>query len=168
MMIFLLRCSLCLPEVSFLILSARLQNLEVRYSPVERILTEGLVMSDDVTAAFTTALTELGMTHEDVFECVDRRIIRELVHMILHQAQNTSTIEQIIKGREMTFWWPTYRPFYKALEYALWLSDKVQEQGKISIADYREGFAKYTSSWYLIDQYYRRFIEYYRLISQNA
>jgi len=41
---------------------------EVRYSPVERILTEGLVMSDDVTAAFTTALSALGMTHEDVFE----------------------------------------------------------------------------------------------------
>ncbi|HRX24962.1 MAG TPA: BREX-1 system phosphatase PglZ type A [Chitinophagales bacterium] len=108
------------------------------------------------------------LAHEDVFECVDRRIIRELVHMILHQVQNTSTIEQIIKGREMTFWWPTYRPFYKALEYALWLSDEVQEQGKITIADYQEGFAKYTSSWYLIDQYYRRFIEYYRLINQNA
>ena len=41
---------------------------EVRYSPVEGVLTEGLVMSDDVTAAFTTALSALGMTHEDVFE----------------------------------------------------------------------------------------------------
>lgn len=41
---------------------------EVRYSPAERILTEGLVMSDDATAAFTTALSALGMTHEDVFE----------------------------------------------------------------------------------------------------
>ncbi len=41
---------------------------EVRYSPVERILTEGLIMSDDVTEAFTTALSALGMTHEDVFE----------------------------------------------------------------------------------------------------
>ena len=41
---------------------------EVRYSPAERILTEGLVMSDDVTEAFTTALSTLGMTHADVFE----------------------------------------------------------------------------------------------------
>ena len=41
---------------------------EVRYSPVERVLTEGLVMSDDATAAFTTALSALGMTHADVFE----------------------------------------------------------------------------------------------------
>lgn len=41
---------------------------EVRYSPVEKNLTEGLAMSDDVTTAFTTALSALGMTHADVFE----------------------------------------------------------------------------------------------------
>lgn len=41
---------------------------EVRYSPVERVLTAGLIASDDVTAAFTTALTVLGMTHQDVLE----------------------------------------------------------------------------------------------------
>lgn len=41
---------------------------EVRYSPVEKILTEGLAMSDDVTTAFTTALSALDMTHEDVLE----------------------------------------------------------------------------------------------------
>ena len=43
-------------------------NWEIRYAPVERVLTEGLIMSDDVTATFTTALSALGMTHEDVFE----------------------------------------------------------------------------------------------------
>lgn len=41
---------------------------EVRYAPTERVLTEGLIMSDDVTTAFTTALSALGMTHQDVFE----------------------------------------------------------------------------------------------------
>lgn len=41
---------------------------EVRYSPVEKILTEGLVMSDDVTTAFTAALTALALTPADVFE----------------------------------------------------------------------------------------------------
>lgn len=41
---------------------------EVRYSPAERILTEGLIKSDDVTATFTAALSALGMTHADVFE----------------------------------------------------------------------------------------------------
>lgn len=43
-------------------------NWEMRYAPVDRDLSEGLSMSDDVSAAFTSALSALGMTHEDVFE----------------------------------------------------------------------------------------------------
>lgn len=41
---------------------------EVRYSRAGEILTEGLIMAGDVTAAFTKALSDLGMAHEDVFE----------------------------------------------------------------------------------------------------
>ena len=41
---------------------------EVRYAPVGRDLTNGLVQSDDVSEAFTAALSALGMTHSDVFE----------------------------------------------------------------------------------------------------
>lgn len=43
-------------------------NWEVRYAPVERNLTAGLMMSDDVTAAFRAALAGEGMTDDDVFE----------------------------------------------------------------------------------------------------
>ncbi|MCE5199083.1 hypothetical protein LLG39_08910 [bacterium] len=43
-------------------------NWEIRYAPVERNLTAGLMMSDDVTAAFRAALAEEGMTDDDVFE----------------------------------------------------------------------------------------------------
>jgi len=43
-------------------------NWEMRYAPAGSSLINGLVESDDVTAAFTTALSALGMTHEDVFE----------------------------------------------------------------------------------------------------
>ena len=41
---------------------------ELRYAPVDRSMAEGLVMSDDVSEAFTAALSALGMTHSDVFE----------------------------------------------------------------------------------------------------
>jgi len=40
----------------------------VRYALATDDLSEGLIMSDDVTQAFTAALSALGMTHEDVFE----------------------------------------------------------------------------------------------------
>lgn len=41
---------------------------EMRYAPFERSLAGGLGDSDDVSAAFTAALSALGMTHEDVYE----------------------------------------------------------------------------------------------------
>lgn len=41
---------------------------EVRYSPAKQVLTTGLSDSDDASSAFTTALSALGMTHQDVFE----------------------------------------------------------------------------------------------------
>jgi hypothetical protein len=40
---------------------------EVRYATKENVLTEGLVKTDDVTAAFAEAIGALGMTNEDVF-----------------------------------------------------------------------------------------------------
>lgn len=43
-------------------------NWEIRYAPKDRSLSAGLMMSDDVTVAFTAAIAELGMTHADVFE----------------------------------------------------------------------------------------------------
>ena len=43
-------------------------NWEIRYAPVDRDLTNGLIESDDVSEAFTTALSALGLTHSDVFE----------------------------------------------------------------------------------------------------
>ena len=45
---------------------------------------------------------------------------------------------------------------------------KHRSRAKVTIADYREGFAKYTSSWYLIDHTTVGSIEYYRLISQKC
>lgn len=41
---------------------------ELRYAPVDRDLANGLAESDDVSGAFTAALSALGMTHSDVYE----------------------------------------------------------------------------------------------------
>lgn len=41
---------------------------EVRYAPEGKDLSEGLIMSDNVTDAFITALSALGMTRDDIIE----------------------------------------------------------------------------------------------------
>jgi uncharacterized protein (TIGR02687 family) len=105
---------------------------------------------------------------EDLFEGVDKQVIRELVFLILNESQNPEKIKQILKSRENTFWWGRYSAFYKALENALLLTDAVNRYKELSIEDYNNGFRKYTTEWYLVDQYYRLFIQYYREVNQNA
>jgi uncharacterized protein (TIGR02687 family) len=54
------------------------------------------------------------------------------------------------------------------LSYANWLIDEVRSNKSIKIEDYTDGFKKYTQKWYIIDQYYRLFIEHYRATKQNS
>ncbi|NLN64681.1 MAG: BREX-1 system phosphatase PglZ type A [Clostridiaceae bacterium] len=105
---------------------------------------------------------------EDVFECIDRRIIKELAHLIIHQAQSVKDTEEMLKSRETTVWADRYAPFYRALESALWLGEVISRQEALVIQDYQDGFTQYTSSWYMVDQYYRQFIEHYRSTNQNS
>jgi len=108
------------------------------------------------------------LIQEDLFECIDQRIIRELIGLILNDTQTADKIEQILKIRELKFWNERYTPFYKALSYAVWLMDEVKANSNISIADYNEGFKRYTTNWYQIDMYYRLFIQHYRETIQNS
>jgi len=108
------------------------------------------------------------IVNEDLFECVDKQVIREIGFLILNESQNPEKIKQILKSRENTFWWSRYGAFYRALENAFLLTDAVNRYKELSIEDYNDGFRKYTSEWYLVDQYYRLFIQYYREVNQNA
>lgn len=105
---------------------------------------------------------------EDVFEFVDQQIIKELANLIETESQNIDSIEQILKVRESKFWYEKYQPFYLSLDYAAKLIDEVKNNQKIQISDYQDGFKQYTTKWYLIDQYYRLFIQYYREANQNS
>jgi len=108
------------------------------------------------------------LIQEDLFECIDQRIIKELIGLIENDSQSADKIEQILKIRELKFWNERYTPYYQALSYAIWLMEEVKQNNKITIADYNEGFKLYTTKWYQIDMYYRLFIQYYRETNQNG
>ncbi len=140
-----------------------LRSFEESFRSISKKIEEDLRVADTLSA-----LPLEEYLHEDLFECVDRQVIRELVALITHESQNPERIEQILKSRENTFWSDRYAPFYKALENALRLTDAVNRYGNLSIEDYTDGFRKYTSQWYRVDQYYRLFIQYYREVNQNG
>ncbi len=140
-----------------------LRSFEDDFRKISRKIEEDLMISDTLSS-----LPMEDYQQEDLFECVDQQVIRELVALIINDSQNPEKIEQILKSRENTFWSDRYGAFYKALENALRLTDAVNRYKEISIDDYTDGFRKYTSQWYLVDQYYRLFIQYYREVNQNA
>jgi uncharacterized protein (TIGR02687 family) len=108
------------------------------------------------------------LINEDVFECIDRKIIKEIAIQIEQETLSVDRIDQLLKQRETTYWIESYRSFYQALSYANWLIDQVRSNKNIKIEDYTDGFIKYTQKWYVIDQHYRLFIEYYRASKHNG
>ena len=110
-------------------------------------------------------LTLTEIVDDDTFESIDKQIIIELAERIVSGSISLSELEKIIKKRQSKFWVSEYSAFYNALETGLRLIEGVKRYEDIEVKDY-DGFKQYTK-WYIIDQYYREFIQYYREVKQN-
>lgn len=110
----------------------------------------------------------MELLEDDVFECIDKRIITALCEQILKEPFGIDELEEIIKQRETGFWHFKYQHFYEALGFANQLLSGIAQQQHFKIDSFEEGISLYTNSWYKIDQYYRRFIQSYRETNQNT
>jgi uncharacterized protein (TIGR02687 family) len=109
-----------------------------------------------------------SLISEDVFIGIDKKIIQEIANIIDSETISPEKVDQILKQRETTYWFNVYKPFYNALSYANWILTEIKSNRNIKIEDYQDGFKKYTEHWFLIDQYYRLFIENFRETKQNS
>ncbi len=107
------------------------------------------------------------LVNEDVFECIDKQIIKELALQIEQGSIGTEKVDTILKQRESCYWYDKYFEFYSSLQFGNWLFDEISKYKTIKIEDYTDGLNQYTTKWYLIDQYYRKFIQHYRATNQN-
>jgi uncharacterized protein (TIGR02687 family) len=125
------------------------------------------IEKDLMIEGITSSLTMDQLINEDVFEHVDRDIISELSQQIISETMNLEKVDSLIKIRESKYWFFKYKPFYESLRYAAWLIEDVGRNKKIKIDSYQDGIKNYTEQWYLIDKYYRLFLQYYRETNQN-
>ncbi len=112
-------------------------------------------------------LTLDQLINEDIFELIDRSIIADLSQQIINETLNLEKVDTFIKTRESKYWFFKYKPFYESLRYAAWLIEDVGKNKAIQIESYQDGILNYTEQWYLIDKYYRLFLQYYRETNQN-
>ena len=125
------------------------------------------IEKDLVIEGVLGTLTLDQLINEDIFELIDRSIIADLSQQIINETLNLEKVDAFIKTRESKYWFFKYKAFYESLRYAAWLIEDVSKNKNIQIESYQDGILNYTEQWYLIDKYYRLFLQYYRETNQN-
>ncbi|MEE9368271.1 MAG: BREX-1 system phosphatase PglZ type A [Pontiella sp.] len=102
----------------------------------------------------------------DFFELIDRRIISELMQHILHKSLAAELVETLIRARKGSHWHETYHHFYSTLEFAQAFFELLSA-ADLQVENVELGFKKYTTTWFRIDQLYRKVIFHYRESKQG-
>lgn len=98
--------------------------------------------------------TLVGVDH---FEEIDRQIIREIVRAMAAQSVSAPEVLNWVRERRQSHWYPTYADIYQAIAYATEFQQALSE-ANLGMTSPAEGVQRYVTSWYRLDQLYRKFI----------
>ena len=93
----------------------------------------------------------------DHFEEIDRHIIRQLVHAMSTQTVSASEVLKWVRERRQSHWYGSYEDIYQAIGFATEFQQALAE-ASLGMTSPAEGVKRYVSSWYKLDQLYRKFI----------
>ncbi len=108
--------------------------------------------------------TVMGM---DTFEEIDRHIIRGLVHAMSTQTVSAPDVLKWVRQRRQSHWFADYADIYQAIAFATEFQQALAETN-LSMSSLTDGVKRYTSSWYRLDQLYRKFIFHYQKAGQSS
>src|SRR6056297_3072466 len=93
----------------------------------------------------------------DHFEEIDRHVIRQLVHAMSTQTVSASEVLKWVRERRQSHWYGSYEDIYQAIGFATEFQQALAE-ANLGMTSPAEGVKRYVSSWYKLDQLYRKFI----------
>lgn len=93
----------------------------------------------------------------DHFEEIDRQIIRLLVAEMSSQTVTSSEVLKTVRERRQSHWYAIYRDVYEAIGYATEFQQALSE-ATLGMTSAAEGVKRYVTTWFKIDQLYRKFI----------
>ena len=93
----------------------------------------------------------------DTFKSIEQVIIASLASEIEGNREYFSHVADIISTRQRSYWYSKYRQIYEAL-YQAAKFNKLLSGFSNSMANASSAISNYTSSWYEIDQTYRKFL----------
>lgn len=93
----------------------------------------------------------------DDFEAIDRKILSELVREVTARTVSAQEVEQWVRQRRQGHWFDRYQHVYQAIEHAAQFIQTL-ELTQLEMDSLADGVQRYTQSWFLLDQRYRKFI----------
>ena len=93
----------------------------------------------------------------DHFEEIDREIIRKLVHAMSTQTVSATEVLKWVRERRQSHWYSIYVDIYQAIGFATEFQQALAE-ANLGMTSPAEGIKRYVTSWYKLDQFYRKFI----------
>ncbi len=113
---------------------------------------EALQIKADVAGRDFRTLMEM-----DSFEEIDREIIRKVVAGISAQAVSPAEVLKWVRERRQSHWYAGYADIYQAIGFATEFQQALAE-ATLGMTSMAEGFHRYATSWFRLDQMYRKFI----------
>lgn len=138
------------------------RNCAEAFETLSREYADVLAISLDLEKRDFRGLMEL-----DYFEEIDRTIIRNLVREVTSQTVSFADVSVWIRQRRTSHWFGSYKHIYEAIRCASEVLQTI-EQANLTLSGLTDGVQRYTSTWFRIDQLYRKFIHHMQQASQPS
>lgn len=93
----------------------------------------------------------------DYFRLIDQKIISDLVYAVANRTIQNNSIAGFISRRRDLFWYEEYLHLYEAIDNAAKFFQQLSDVD-LMITTMRQGIESYASTWFRIDQHYRKYI----------
>ena len=106
----------------------------------------------------------MGIDH---FEEIDRHIIRQIVQASSTQSVSAAEVLRWVRERRQSHWYSRYDDIYQAIGFATEFQQALAEVN-LGMSSPAEGVNRYVSTWYKLDQLYRKFIYHMQKSGQSS
>ena len=128
------------------------RTLEKSFSALSALCSDTLSIENDLADRDYIDLLDI-----DIFEIIDKKIIAELIDKVVNRTINAGEVSKHIHKRTSKHYYKKYKDHYKAIESAAELLLLI-DNADLKVKSFEEGVELYSSKWYSIDQFYRKYI----------
>lgn len=93
----------------------------------------------------------------DYFRLIDLKIINDLVISVTQRTITAGECEVIVRQRRQSHWYKEFQHLYQAVDNAARFIYKLNETN-LAVDSMANGIERYSRSWFILDQLYRRYI----------